>query len=143
MKLTGLVVVSIALLFGESKVYGTMDFCPEGSQMFLLNPNPDGTCPDGLPTVKTPEEEDENKCKEDMNASGTYCGICMEFGATGARKVEPNAKYSEKCDYSCMDNGNPRCIFHTTERGLETINDRKFKIGKICICCCKYCCNNK
>ena len=39
------------------------------------------------------------------------CGVCMEFGATGARKVEFNKRFTQKCDVSCMENGEPRCVF--------------------------------
>ena len=39
------------------------------------------------------------------------CGVCMEFGATGARKVEFNERFTQKCDVSCMENGEPRCVF--------------------------------
>ena len=47
-----------------------------------------------------------------MNATGTKCGICMELGLTGMRKVESNPVFTQKCDQSCMENGFPRCIFH-------------------------------
>ena len=41
----------------------------------------------------------------------------MEFGATGARKVEFNKKFTQKCDVSCMDNGSPRCVFDAVHGG--------------------------
>ena len=47
-----------------------------------------------------------------MNATATKCGICMELGLTGMRKVESNPVFTQKCDQSCMENGFPRCIFH-------------------------------
>ena len=50
-----------------------------------------------------------------MNATGTKCGICMELGLTGMRKVESNPVFTQKCDQSCMENGFPRCIFHAND----------------------------
>ena len=60
MKLAGAILV--AFIFGAC--VGSEDFCPKGSRLFLLDPNPDGTCPEVLPTVETPEEEDENPCAQ-------------------------------------------------------------------------------
>ena len=52
-------ILTATLLFGECKASFNEDFCPEGSQLFEVDPNQDGTCPDVLPTVNT-----ENKCEE-------------------------------------------------------------------------------
>ena len=60
MKLVGYIMA--AFLLGICM--GSEDFCPEDSRLFLLDPNPDGRCPDVLPTVATPEEEDENPCAQ-------------------------------------------------------------------------------
>ena len=64
-----------------------------------------------------------------MNTTGTKCGICMELGLTGMRKVESNPVFTQKCDQSCMGNGFPRCIFHekvsaTTESAATELADR-------------------
>ena len=60
MKLAG----SILAAFLLGICMGSEDFCPEGSRLFLLDPNTDGSCPDVLPTVATPEEEDDNPCAQ-------------------------------------------------------------------------------
>ena len=62
-KLIGLILTA-ALLFGVCKASFSEDFCLEGSQLFLVDPNQDGTCPDVLPTVNTEDEEDKNWCEE-------------------------------------------------------------------------------
>ena len=64
-----------------------------------------------------------------MNATATKCGICMELGLTGMRKVESNPVFTQKCVQSCMGNGFPRCIFHekvsaTTESAATELADR-------------------
>ena len=40
-----------AFLFGV--VLGMDDYCPDGSEFFVADANPDGTCPDALPAPKT------------------------------------------------------------------------------------------
>ena len=62
-KLIGLFLTT-ALLFGVCKASFDEDFCPHGSQLFLVDTNQDGTCPDVLPTVNTTAEENKNWCKE-------------------------------------------------------------------------------
>ena len=62
-KLIGLILTA-TLLFGVCKASFNKDFCPEGSQLFEVDPNQDGTCPDVLPTVNTENEENKNKCEE-------------------------------------------------------------------------------
>ena len=56
--------IGLILLFGVCKASFNEDFCPEGSQLFLVDPNQDGTCPDVLPTVNTENEDYKNKCEE-------------------------------------------------------------------------------
>ena len=56
--------IGLILLFGVCKASFNEDFCPEGSQLFLVDPNQDGTCPDVLPTVNTENEENLYKCDE-------------------------------------------------------------------------------
>merc|ERR1711892_276721 len=103
-KLIGLILAT-TLLFGVCKASFNEDFCPEGSQLFLVDPNHEGTCPDVLPTVNTENEENEKKCEEDMNAALTKCGLCMEFGDTNMTKVESNPNYTPKQDVPCMETG--------------------------------------
>ena len=62
-KLIGLILTA-TLLFGVCKASFNEEFCPEGSQLYLVDPNQDGTCPDVLPTVNTENEENKNKCEE-------------------------------------------------------------------------------
>ena len=75
-----------------------------------------------------------------MNATGTKCGICMELGLTGMRKVESNPVFTQKCDQSCMENGFPRCVFHkmeTADRGIqmrETMLDRGIRYKAFAFC---------
>ena len=57
-------ILTATLLFGVCKASFNEDFCPEGSQLFEVDPNQDGTCPDVLPTVNTENEENKNKCEE-------------------------------------------------------------------------------
>ena len=56
--------MTATLLFGVCKASFSEDFCLEGSQLFLVDPNQDGTCPDVLPTVHTEDEEDKNWCEK-------------------------------------------------------------------------------
>ena len=65
-KLNGLILTA-TLLFGVCKASFSEDFCLEGSQLFLVDPNQDGTCPDVLPTVNTENEANKNKCEEVSN----------------------------------------------------------------------------
>jgi len=113
-KLIGLILTA-TLLFGVCKASFNEDFCPEGSQLFEVDPNQDGTCPDVLPTVNTENEENENKCEEDMSATLPKCGLCMD---TNMKKVESNPNYTQKYNMPCME---------TAERGItmnETTLDR-------------------
>merc|ERR1712117_31779 len=124
MKLLG-IILSASLLIGigmaaPSASLGSEDHsgdhCPEGSRLFLLNPNPDGTCPHSLPTVATPEEENENPCSQEAPVERRQmCAICMEFGQTGARELESNKKITKKCDLSSAENGQPSCTFTVDE----------------------------
>ena len=47
------------------------------------------------------------------------CGLCLEFGPTGALQVPLNQGVSETCDVKC-DNGEPGCKFLAT-----SVEDRK------------------
>ena len=62
-KLIGFILTA-TLLFGVCNASFNKDFCPEGSQLFEVDPNQDGTCPDALPTVNTENEGNKNKCEE-------------------------------------------------------------------------------
>ena len=62
-KLIG-IILTATLLFGVCNASFNEDFCPEGSQLFEVDPNQDGTCPDVLPTVHTEDEEDKNWCEK-------------------------------------------------------------------------------
>ena len=62
-KLIGLILTA-TLLFAVCKASFNEEFCPEGSTLFLVDPNQDGTCPDVLPSVKTENEEYKKKCEE-------------------------------------------------------------------------------
>ena len=73
-KLIGLILTA-TLLFGVCKASFNEEFCPEGSQLYLVDPNQDGTCPDVLPTVNTENEENKNKCEEVNFNHQTLCYI--------------------------------------------------------------------
>ena len=47
------------------------------------------------------------------------CGLCLEFGPTGALQVPLNQGVSETCDVKC-DNGEPGCKFLVT-----SVEDRR------------------
>merc|ERR1712039_1048634 len=148
MKFFGIILSASFLLGIGMAMEEELDYCPEGSRVFVLNPNPDGTCPDSLPTVATPEEENENPCKEGAKpvVGQQKCGICIEFGDTGARRVESNPMFSEKCDMSCMDNGEPRCIFAPRDKAVRMAEIRMENLvptDRWCLCCCSNCCNGK
>ena len=51
------------------------------------------------------------------------CGLCLEFGPTGALQVPLNQGVSETCDIKC-DNGEPGCKFLAT-----SVEDRRRKRG--------------
>ena len=96
------------------------EFCPEGSCLFLVAPNANGTCPTELPQVHSKDEEDVNPCGNDSTMTGDkMCGLCMEFGPNGALQVPLNPEITETCDVGCK-NGKPTCNFHAN--GLKTLD---------------------
>ena len=101
------------------------EFCPEGSCLFLVAPNANGTCPTELPQVHSKDEEDVNPCGNDSTMTGDkMCGLCMEFGPNGALQVPLNPEIPETCDVGC-ENGGPICNFLATIEDGELGEDRK------------------
>jgi hypothetical protein len=45
----------------------TANYCPEGSCLFILPSNDNGTCPNSLPMVDNEEDEERNPCDMVIN----------------------------------------------------------------------------
>ena len=69
------------------------------------------------------------RCQGEAAVAGEHkCGICMEFGSTGARKVDFNKKFTQKCDVSCMENGEPRCVFGSLVESRDRDDDIEIRL---------------